>query len=31
MLDKLAKQGYIEHEAYKEIFLTKKVENSGKK
>ncbi|CEG13438.1 conserved hypothetical protein [groundwater metagenome] len=31
MLDKLAKQGYIEHEAYKEIFLTKKGEDYGKK
>ncbi|OQX20261.1 MAG: hypothetical protein BWK75_04975 [Candidatus Altiarchaeales archaeon A3] len=31
MLDKLAKQGYIKHEAYKEIFLTKKGEGYGKK
>jgi len=31
MLDKLAKHGYIEHEAYKEIVLTKKGEDYGKK
>lgn len=31
MLDKLAKQGYIEHERYKEIILTKKGEEYGKK
>jgi len=31
MLNKLAKHGYIEHEAYKEIVLTKKGEDYGKK
>jgi len=31
MLDKLAKEGYIKHDAYKEIILTKKGEESGKK
>ncbi len=31
MLDKLAKQGYIEHKAYKEIVLTKKGDDYGKK
>jgi len=31
MLDKLAKEGYIKHDAYKEIILTKKGEEYGKK
>ncbi len=31
MLDKLAKDGYIKHEAYKKIVLTKKGEDYGKK
>lgn len=31
MLNKLAKQGYIKHEAYKEVILTKKGEEYGKR